>query len=277
MVKLAEKIFKTESQKEHLSLVNRLLSGLETHRSRVGTLELPVSDSVGGYTEMVDALILLARAPGELVTKDRFLEEVWRGVPVTDEALTQCIRSLRSALGDKARDPRFIETVPKHGYRFVGEVRREEIADGPSPKRSAEVAPLHKALALLWRAMIGGTGAGIIGGVLYGMIGLPGAPGALSALLVMVALCGVVGVLAGLGVGAGLGIAAYFAPHSRAWQVGGAALGGGLVGAMSELLGVDAFTLLFGRAPSDMTGLPEGLTLGCAIGCALLVVQQITL
>ena len=218
-----------------------------------------------------DALALLVENAGSLISKDRFNEEVWRSMPVTDEALTQCIRSLRAALGDKARDPRFIETVPKHGYRFVGEVRREEIADGPSPKRSAEVAPLHKALALLWRAMIGGTGAGIIGGVLYGMIGLPGAPGALSALLVMVALCGVVGVLAGLGVGAGLGIAAYFAPHSRAWQVGGAALGGGLVGATSELLGVDAFTLLFGRAPSDMTGLPEGLALGCAIGCALLV------
>ena len=202
-----------------------------------------------------DALALLVGNAGSLISKDRFNEEVWRSMPVTDEALTQCIRSLRSALGDKARDPRFIETVPKHGYRFVGEVRREEIADGPSPKRSAEVAPLHKALALLWRAMIG----------------LPGAPGALSALLVMVALCGVVGVLAGLGVGAGLGIAAYFAPHSRAWQVGGAALGGGLVGATSELLGVDAFTLLFGRAPSDMTGLPEGLALGCAIGCALLV------
>lgn len=221
-----------------------------------------------------DALVLLVENAGSLISKDRFNEEVWRSMPVTDEALTQCIRSLRSALGDKARDPRFIETVPKHGYRFVGEVRREEMAEGPPSTASADPIPYDSAFALLWRATIGGAGAGLIGGVLYGMIGLPDAPGALSALLVMVALCGVVGILAGLGVGAGLGVAAFFAPQSRAWQVAGAALGGGLVGALSELLGVDAFTLLFGRAPSDMTGLPEGLTLGLAIGCALLVPQR---
>ena len=39
----------------------------------------------------LDALTLLVREQGKLVSKDRFLDEVWRGVPVTDEALTQCI------------------------------------------------------------------------------------------------------------------------------------------------------------------------------------------
>src|SRR5688500_10478815 len=42
-----------------------------------------------------DALALLAGEPGRLISKDRFLDEVWRGVPVTDEALTQCIKTLR--------------------------------------------------------------------------------------------------------------------------------------------------------------------------------------
>ena len=42
----------------------------------------------------LDALVLLASEPGRLVTKDRFHEEVWRGIPVTDEALTQCITTL---------------------------------------------------------------------------------------------------------------------------------------------------------------------------------------
>src|SRR5215216_8036332 len=67
----------------------------------------------------LDALSLLVREAGRLVTKDRFLDEVWRGVPVTDEALTQCIKTLRRQLGDDAARPRFIETVPKHGYRFI--------------------------------------------------------------------------------------------------------------------------------------------------------------
>ena len=70
----------------------------------------------------LDALSLLVREQGKLVSKDRFLDEVWRGVPVTDEALTQCIKTLRRQLGDDAARPAFIETVPKHGYRFIAPV-----------------------------------------------------------------------------------------------------------------------------------------------------------
>jgi DNA-binding winged helix-turn-helix (wHTH) protein len=85
----------------------------------------------------LDALTLLVREQGRLVSKDRFLEEVWRGVPVTDEALTQCIRTLRRQLGDDAARPRFIETVPKHGYRFIAPI--EWIGDGT--RATAESAP----------------------------------------------------------------------------------------------------------------------------------------
>src|SRR4028118_144989 len=82
----------------------------------------------------LDALALLVREDGKLVSKDRFLEEVWRGVPVTDEALTQCIKTLRRQLGDEAGRPRFIETVPKHGYRFIAPVER---IDGEAGARAA--------------------------------------------------------------------------------------------------------------------------------------------
>ena len=53
-------------------------------------------------------------------------------MPVTDEALTQCIKTLRRQLGDDASRPRFIETVPKHGYRFIAPV---EALDGPTAAR----------------------------------------------------------------------------------------------------------------------------------------------
>src|SRR4029079_17379337 len=76
----------------------------------------------------LDALCLLVADAGKLVPKDRFLDQVWRGVPVTDEALTQCIKMLRRQLGDDAARPRFIETVPKHGYRFIAPV---ETGGGP--------------------------------------------------------------------------------------------------------------------------------------------------
>ena len=67
-----------------------------------------------------DALALLVREGGRLVSKDRFLDEVWRGIPVTDEALTQCIRTLRRELGDDATAPRFIETVRATVGRVTG-------------------------------------------------------------------------------------------------------------------------------------------------------------
>ena len=89
----------------------------------------------------LDALALLVGEPGRLVSKDRFLAEVWRGVPVTDEALTQCIKTLRRQLGDDAGRPRFIETVPKHGYRFIAPVERIEADAPPGPPESAAALP----------------------------------------------------------------------------------------------------------------------------------------
>ena len=53
----------------------------------------------------LDALALMVGDCGKLVSKDRFLDEVWRGVPVTDEALTQCIRTLRRAAGGRRQPP----------------------------------------------------------------------------------------------------------------------------------------------------------------------------
>jgi DNA-binding winged helix-turn-helix (wHTH) protein len=109
----------------------------------------------------LDALALLVREQGKLVSKDSFLEEVWRGVPVTDEALTQCIRTLRKQLGDDAASPRFIETVPKHGYRFIAPVEeREARADRP-PSR----APSYS-----WPQVMRTGGAGALGGALAGSL-----------------------------------------------------------------------------------------------------------
>src|SRR6478609_3714971 len=109
----------------------------------------------------LDALVLLAGEQGRLVSKDRFLEEVWRGIPVTDEALTQCIKTLRRQLGDDAANPRFIETVPKHGYRFLAVV--EHAAVEQQPAMPAAQAP--GALAPWQRFIVFGIAGAIGGGV----------------------------------------------------------------------------------------------------------------
>lgn len=73
-----------------------------------------------------DVLLLLVSRCGQLVEKQRLFDEVWDGVFVTDAALTQCIKDIRKQLGDDALSPRYIKTVPKHGYTFIGNVIEAE-------------------------------------------------------------------------------------------------------------------------------------------------------
>jgi DNA-binding winged helix-turn-helix (wHTH) protein len=90
----------------HLDAANRQLS-------RNGE-PIPLS------SKYFDVLLLLVSRRGQLVEKHRIFEEVWDGVFVTDAALTQCIKDIRKQLGDDASSPRYIKTVPKHGYVFIG-------------------------------------------------------------------------------------------------------------------------------------------------------------
>jgi DNA-binding winged helix-turn-helix (wHTH) protein len=225
----------------------------------------------------LDALALLVREAGRLVTKDRFHDEVWRGVPVTDEALTQCIKTLRRQLGDSATAPRFIETVPKHGYRFIAAV--EVVAEAPAalvPPPAAAVPPPGAAPGGFVRQAAAGTAgaglAGAIGGVFYGFLGAsqPLAPGAGALSVLLVLLCVTLGIALVGGAGVSIGIAAADrAAHGRWWwSVAGGAGGGLAIGAVVKLLGTDALNLLFGRAPGGITGAAEGLALGAAVGLA---------
>ena len=60
--------------------------------------------------------------PGQLVSKAALLDAVWPETTVNDVALMICIRELRQAFGDDPRAPRFIETMHRRGYRFVGDL-----------------------------------------------------------------------------------------------------------------------------------------------------------
>ena len=67
----------------------------------------------------IQTLSILAETPGRLVGKDAIVSRVWAGVTVTDESLSQCIRDIRKALGDDARQ--IIQTVPGRGYMYTPE------------------------------------------------------------------------------------------------------------------------------------------------------------
>lgn len=216
-----------------------------------------------------DALALMVAEPGALISKDRFLGEVWRGVPVTDEALTQCIKTLRRALGDDAASPRFIVTVPKHGYRFVAPVEGDVLAARIDPvvSKGPDVAPLS-VTDLTGAGMLGGGIAGLVGGLLYGFAAAPGGPGGISTVLVLACLTALVAIVGGAGVAGGIALAGRLGGGSWRYAMVGGAAGGLVIGAIVKLLGLDAFALLLGQSPGDFTGAAEGLALGLAVGLA---------
>ena len=64
-------------------------------------------------------LQVLARKAGRVVTKDELFRTVWPDTAVSDATLSSCILELRKALGDNARQPRYIETLHRRGFRFI--------------------------------------------------------------------------------------------------------------------------------------------------------------
>lgn len=217
-----------------------------------------------------DALVMLVRERGRLVTKDRLHEDVWRGVPVTDEALSQAIMALRRALGDEAARPRFIETVPRHGYRFIGELSGEpdSLVTAPSPAAPPPPA-IDERLRTVAGGIVGAAFAGLLVGLVYGSLAASRDPGsALSLVLVLVCVSLLAALVSGLGIAGGIGMVA--APSQpRWWQpILGGALGGVAIGGFASLLGLDSLRLLTGSAPQRITGAGEGLVIGIATGLA---------
>ncbi len=71
-----------------------------------------------------DVLTFLIKRGGRVVEKQEVFEAVWKDTFVSDNALTKIIKEIRHALEDPADNPRYIETVPKRGYRFIGDARQ---------------------------------------------------------------------------------------------------------------------------------------------------------
>jgi len=78
-------------------------------------------------------LIALLERPGELITREELHRRLWPGETFVDfeHGLNAAVTRLRQALGDSAQTPRFIESLPRRGYRFVGAVK-PDITDLPA-------------------------------------------------------------------------------------------------------------------------------------------------
>src|SRR5258708_4163127 len=103
-------------------------------RARFGIFELDLAtgelrSTSGTFVKLppqpAKVLLILVRRAGEVVTREELQREIWGGETFVDfeRGLNVCIKQLRSALGDEASAPRYIETLVKRGYRFVAPVQ----------------------------------------------------------------------------------------------------------------------------------------------------------
>lgn len=94
-------------------------------------------------------LAVLMQAGGELVTPEELRRQVWGEHLSIDfgQSLKTCIKQIRSALGDDARAPRFVETLPRRGYRFIAPVQGARARAGSDPNAESKTllsgAPAH--------------------------------------------------------------------------------------------------------------------------------------
>jgi len=84
-------------------------------------------------------LVHLAARAGEVTSSDELIDSVWCGRPMGDNPVHRCISQLRNALGDDARRPRYIGTIPKRGYRLLSPVERLAC----TPMQPAGVRPIR--------------------------------------------------------------------------------------------------------------------------------------
>ena len=97
---------------------------LEGHRLLNTDREIPLQPKA------FETLCCLIERHGRLVTKRELHDRVWGDVAVTDGALGRCIVEVRKALGDGVAEPRFLQTVPRLGYRFIGLVEAIDSLSG---------------------------------------------------------------------------------------------------------------------------------------------------
>src|SRR5215470_18784017 len=89
-------------------------------------------------------LEMLLERPGQVVTRLALRERLWPDTHVGyDHSLNTAVNTLRELLGDTAQNPRYIETLPRLGYRFISPVVRPEMVDAAASKKALVVLPFE--------------------------------------------------------------------------------------------------------------------------------------
>ncbi len=109
------------------------------------------SKAVAAGPQVFDLLVYLIQNREHVVSKDNLLDVVWGGRIVSESTLTSHINAVRKAIGDSGEEQRLVRTIARKGFRFVGEVKQADAADGfnspkTEPARSDEAAAPARSL-----------------------------------------------------------------------------------------------------------------------------------
>jgi len=105
--------------------------------------------------KLIALLVHLAQHAQQVVTRQQITETIWPNVIVGEESITQAIFVLRNALGDDAKKPKYIETIPKKGYRFLADVSIVLPKDKPFVTSSSRLFPWRLARIVVGLALLG--------------------------------------------------------------------------------------------------------------------------
>src|SRR5262245_6991987 len=108
---------------------------LRAHELRKDGIRLRMQD------QPFEVLSMLLERPGELLTRDELRQRLWPEGTFVDfeHGLNAAVKRLRATIGDDAERPRFVETLHRRGYRFIGQVER--LHDGHDPATDANGRP----------------------------------------------------------------------------------------------------------------------------------------
>lgn len=97
-----------------------------------------------------DLLLMFVTHPNQIISRQDILDDLWQGTIVTDNAINKLVGNLRKLLGDDAKSPRYIETVPKRGYRLVCSMESADKSSAVSPiKNRIQRSPMLVVFTIL--------------------------------------------------------------------------------------------------------------------------------
>src|SRR6266852_1433758 len=106
------------------------------------------ADVIPTAPQVFDLLDYLIRNRDRVVSKDDLVSAIWKGRIVSDAALTTRLNAARSVIGDSGEEQRYIKTLPRKGFRFVGTVREEDRPSDVAAVSDSRVESSNPALAL---------------------------------------------------------------------------------------------------------------------------------